>query len=298
MEREIVTDESQREVKMHGTAEFPFSIGYEDILYYDGKRFACHWHKEIELAYVYSGKIKIQVNHKDYIVSAGECLFSNANALHMGWAIDDQSCSYFAITLDPSMFGREEGIIRKRYIDPILENPSLPSFLFHDDGDWQSTVLEKIRGMELLYRERPLGFELEITALLLSVWKLFYINEKDCHLSPDIHAEKYDRMKSILSYIHGNYRSKITLYDMARAANVSKSECSHSFKDYMRETPFEYLLRYRVEQSIALLEKPDGTITETALSVGFTSASYYTEVFKRYMGITPREYKRARETGK
>ncbi len=298
MEREIVTDESQREVKMHGTAEFPFSIGYEDILYYDGKRFACHWHKEIELAYVYSGKIKIQVNHKDYIVSAGECLFSNANALHMGWAIDDQSCSYFAITLDPSMFGREEGIIRKRYIDPILENPSLPSFLFHDDGDWQSAVLEKIRGMELLYRERPLGFELEITALLLSVWKLFYINEKDCHLSPDIHAEKYDRMKSILSYIHGNYRSKITLYDMARAANVSKSECSHSFKDYMRETPFEYLLRYRVEQSIALLEKPDGTITETALSVGFTSASYYTEVFKRYMGITPREYKRARETGK
>lgn len=298
MEREIVTDESRREVKMHGTAEFPFSIGYEDILYYNGKRFACHWHKEIELVYVYSGRIKIQVNHKDYIVSAGECLFSNANALHMGWAIDDESCSYFAITLDPSMFGREEGIIRKRYIDPILENPSIPSFLFQDDGDWQSAVLKKIQEIDLFYRERPLGFEMEITALLFFVWKLFYINEKDCHLSADVHAKKYDRMKSILAYIHGNYQSKITLHDMARAANISKSECSHSFKEYMRETPFEYLLRYRVEQSIALLEEPDSTITETALSAGFTSASYYTEVFKRYIGITPREYKRAREAEK
>jgi AraC-like DNA-binding protein/quercetin dioxygenase-like cupin family protein len=293
MEREIVTDENQREIKIHGTVEFPFSIGYENILHYNGNRFACHWHKEIEFAYIYSGKMSCQVNEKNYILTAGDCLFANTNALHMGWAVGGQNCSYCAITISPSLFGRDEGAIRKRYVDPILDNASLSSFLFQAACGWQSAILEIIREIDRIYREKPLCFEMEITALLLSLWKLFYSNTKDRRLSPDIHAKKYDRIKSILSYIHENYQSKIALHDMARAANISKSECNHSFKDYMHETPFEYLLRYRVEQSLSLLEKPDRTITETALLAGFSSASYYTEVFKRYMGIAPREYRKS-----
>ena len=49
-----------------------------------------------------------------------------------------------------------------------------------------------------------------------------------------------------------------------------------------------YLMSYRIEQSIPLLVNTSYTITEIALQVGFSGASYYTEIFHRIMGITPK----------
>jgi AraC-like DNA-binding protein len=43
---------------------------------------------------------------------------------------------------------------------------------------------------------------------------------------------------------------------------------------------------------MAILLKENISITEIALAVGFSNASYYSEVFKRYVGVTPREYKK------
>lgn len=52
-----------------------------------------------------------------------------------------------------------------------------------------------------------------------------------------------------------------------------------------------YLMSYRIEQSIPLLVNTSYTITEIALQVVFPGASYYTEIFHRIMGITPSDYR-------
>lgn len=87
-------------------------------------------------------------------------------------------------------------------------------------------------------------------------------------------------------------RSKIALEEMTAAANLSKSACSNSFRRLIRESSFSYLLRYRVEQSLPLLANPELTVTDAALAVEFSCASYYAEIFKRYLGIFTREYRR------
>ena len=293
MEPDIVTDKTFREIKVHGTADFPFCIGYENILRYKDGRFSCHWHKEVELTYLYSGRMYYQVNEAVYPLTAGDCLFINANALHMGWAAGSGDCSYCAVTLNPAMLGNENGIVWKRYIDPILNQPELSSFLFREGNDFYPVIRKNILQADDAYRRRPAGYEMDILSSLASIWKIIYLNARGRLTEPKAKMQKYERIRAILSYLHGHYQDKITLRDMAEAANISKSECSHSFKDYMHETPFEYLLRYRVERSMPVLEQTDDPITEIALSHGFSSASYYTETFRRYEGVTPREHRRS-----
>jgi AraC-like DNA-binding protein len=60
----------------------------------------------------------------------------------------------------------------------------------------------------------------------------------------------------------------------------------------MKESVFEYILYYRIQQSLYLLQSDDYSIMQIALKVGFNSSSYYSKLFKKYMKMTPREYKK------
>lgn len=98
-------------------------------------------------------------------------------------------------------------------------------------------------------------------------------------------------LDTFLTYIHSHYTGKISLKDLADAVSVSPGECERLCKRLLHQTPMNYLMTYRIEQSIPLLVNTSYTITEIALQVGFSGASYYTEIFHRIMGITPSDYR-------
>ena len=100
------------------------------------------------------------------------------------------------------------------------------------------------------------------------------------------------RIKKAIRYMNENYASRLGLEDIAAASNLSKSEFCRCFKRITRQTAFEYLMDLRIRKSLQLLEGEGLSVTETALNSGFSSSSYYTEIFRRYMGCTPREYMR------
>lgn len=57
-----------------------------------------------------------------------------------------------------------------------------------------------------------------------------------------------------------------------------------------------YLNKFRVEKAARYLKESDYTITEIALKVGFEDSNYFSKIFKKYMGKTPREYKQTTNT--
>ncbi|MDR1156946.1 MAG: AraC family transcriptional regulator [Oscillospiraceae bacterium] len=293
MEKIIFTDKNQMEIKAsHGTLAFPFHVHPEKILNYKGQQFDCHWHKEMELTLICDGGMGYKANDREYFLTAGDCLFINSNVLHMGWSVERQNCSYYAVTVNPTMFGRDDSAVMQKYVTPVLNSNMLSSYLFRKEIDWQKNIIDAVKKMEMIYRQKAICYEIVIVGLLMEIWGLFCQNIESVLQTNDMTPKSVGHIKNVLSYIFANYDTKITLADMAAAANISKSECSHAFKRFMRETPFEYLLRYRVEKSLPALMDPTQSITTAALSVGFSSASYYAEIFKRCMGMTPREYRK------
>ncbi len=94
-----------------------------------------------------------------------------------------------------------------------------------------------------------------------------------------------------LEFIQKNNANKITLDEIAKSGNVSKSTCLVIFKKYLQDTPANYLISYRLKNATNLLQKSDLTITEIAFNVGFSGASYFSETFKKIYGCSPSEYK-------
>lgn len=60
----------------------------------------------------------------------------------------------------------------------------------------------------------------------------------------------------------------------------------------MHQTPFDFLLHYRIQKSLPLLCSTDQSVTEIAGCVGFSGSSYYSEVFRKFMQCSPTEYRR------
>lgn len=142
-----------------------------------------------------------------------------------------------------------------------------------------------------LEMEKPEFYEMKIQMLLSGIWILLLKHKEDFapdekSLNPKISA----RLKTILGFIHENYDRKITLDDIADSVHICKSKCCRFFKKRMHESLFDYLLRYRVEQSIPYLRNPEYNVTDAAFYSGFADAGYYSRVFRKVTGCSPKKY--------
>jgi AraC-like DNA-binding protein len=111
---------------------------------------------------------------------------------------------------------------------------------------------------------------------------------------PHVPKNAQDRLAPAVFYIQQHYNRQIYSDAVARLCNMSASHFSHAFSKSYGVTFQEFLLRYRVNRACAQLhEERSVRVAEIAFSVGFSDPSYFTRVFKRYIGVAPSEYRKS-----
>ncbi|MCU4676262.1 AraC family transcriptional regulator [Catenovulum sp. 2E275] len=95
-------------------------------------------------------------------------------------------------------------------------------------------------------------------------------------------------VESIKTYILTNYDSDISLNNVADNVGCSRSHVTKVFKNVTSQTILQYLVDVRVHKAKTLLLTK--SVTETAYEVGFNNSAYFSTVFKKQTGLTPKEY--------
>lgn len=99
----------------------------------------------------------------------------------------------------------------------------------------------------------------------------------------------------VQDFIQHHFREDITLSTLAEVAHLNKYHLAHIFKETVGVSPIEYLNRVRIQECKLLLETTDFSIQNIADFIGFSSQSYFTQVFKRMTGMTPSEYRKKKK---
>ena len=289
---QIITQENQKELKEHGNYAFPVNISIEKIQSYEMGMFLWHCHPEIELTLILSGQIEYQIEDKTYLLTEGDGIFCNANALHSGHMHEGKDCTYLSITFHPRfLYGYENSILNTKYVNFISSNPQWSSLVLKKETLWQKQILQQMTQIYDASCSTPTEYEFEIHISLLNIWKLLYqyfSTQPSDHIKVNQHLQ---RLRDMLSYIETHYNQELSLEEISKTANICKSECCRFFKKHMGITIFDYVLYVRIQNSLSLLKELD-SITEVATAVGFSSPSYFSQIFKRYMKCTPLEYKK------
>lgn len=100
------------------------------------------------------------------------------------------------------------------------------------------------------------------------------------------------KIAPIIKYINENINENVSLSLGANLCNMSQSQFSRTFKKETGKTFKEYVLLKKIEQAKFYIKTTDKSFSEISDFLGFEDSSYFTKLFKKYEGITPKEYKK------
>lgn len=98
------------------------------------------------------------------------------------------------------------------------------------------------------------------------------------------------RLAPAVHYVEKNFRGKIRNADVAEICGMSVYHFSHEFTEAFSLTFQDFVIRYRVLQACQELRHPNIAVGNVAYSVGFNDPSYFSRVFRRYVGCSPSEF--------
>lgn len=109
--------------------------------------------------------------------------------------------------------------------------------------------------------------------------------------SDETHISEGNAVNQVIQSLQYNFRSPVTLAEMARQVHLSPNYLGELFRRQMGETFNEYLRRLRIDYAAQLLTETELNVSEIAGESGFRSLAYFSEIFKRRYGATPTQYK-------
>lgn len=289
---QTIVDGSLRETKVHGTEGFPLGVYLDDFADFENGYICWHWHEEVQVTMIIEGEFTCQVEMNDMHLQEGDIVFINSGLMHQIRPCKlAQGKLYSFIWRGELIGGNRNSDIYKECVESVLSG-SLPYIKWGRDVSEYDEMASALRKIVSLYEEKEHAYQLRILSLLSALWLRIYERIPEGNSAVRVESERdKQRVKAAIEYMQENYHEQLRLDDIAEAAYISRSELCRSFQRTINMTPMEFLMQYRIRQSLVLLKNRDLRILDIAEMIGFCSPSHFGSYFHKYMGCTPREYR-------
>ncbi len=275
---------SYNELKQHGSEDFPIQLYMIDSMH-PKYEMAHHWHTQLEIIRVISGKLTVALNGEEYAASDGDVIVVNSEVVH---GATPENCIYECIVFSSDVL--ETSVNKcKNFIFGISSRMiEMTEYYKYNDSIFFDTVNNLFESM----KSDEDGAKFKALGALYTFFGIISDN-KYYKISSGAEVNKsITKLKDVLYFIRNCYDTPITLEDMASTAGMSPKYFCRFFKELTDKTPVEYLNTYRIERAARKLTGTDLPVTEIAFSCGFNDLSYFIKTFKHYKGMTPREFRK------
>ncbi len=273
-----------REHRQQGTFDFPvefYHVEPSHLRY----QMPYHWHPEYEIIRILEGTFHLTLDDKTFVVNKGDILFLQDGTLHGGIP---ENCIYECLVFNMNLLLKENNICAKLTQQIIRHEIIFAQQLPKESIGIKNTIdnlflvmAEKKTGYEFLTQ----GYLYQLLGLILGE-NLYEVNVSSARISQQ-HVQVFKR---VLGYIENNYSKHIALEDLSKIAGMNSKYFCRFFREMSYHTPIEYLNYYRIECACEQLSATKSTIIEVAFNCGFNDISYFIKTFRKYKGITPKQY--------
>lgn len=106
------------------------------------------------------------------------------------------------------------------------------------------------------------------------------------------HAMRDPQVRQVVALMHGDCARAWTLEELAGGAGLSRTGLAERFRQAMGDTPLSYLRTVRMQKAVRILSETEKNLEQVAQEVGYQDAFSFSKVFKRTVGVAPREFRR------
>ena len=192
---------------------------------------------------------------------------------------------YLPQNLRYSQTSRGETIFALHFINYSFSQKNTFEIISPDDSEF---VENTIREMYDIWKEKKQGYRYKCTSLFYSL--IYYLNKQSTQSSLSEESQG-GKIKNALDYIHVHFRSEeISIPYLAEISSVSEPYLRKQFQKIYSLSPNRYITRLRLESASQLLQSGLYTVAEAAEKSGFNDTKYFSRVFKKHFGQSPKEF--------
>lgn len=276
------------EGKQHGTPEFPVAY-YLVTEEHPSYNMPFHWHKEWEIIRILKGCLPLYVEGEEYLAKEGDILLLREGVLHGG---TPENCIYECFNFD--LHGLFTNVLAVRdFLRPFYRNQLLPMISYPNyQTDIYPIVQELLSSFNQKAPEGVLALTTmgNISRLFASILEHHYYTETEDTLSET--TRKITQLKPVLEYIESHFSGPLSLTELSDVIGMNPKYFCRFFTSITQQTPMNYVNYYRIEQASNMLCNTDLTVTEIGLECGFNDTCHFVKTFKKYKGITPKQYQK------
>ena len=232
----IILDYQLREQIPHDVEKFPITYFCDELAALPNWAGPLHWHPDFEIATAVSGVLDFQVGQHHVILKAGDSILVNGNILHgikqLSGDIPDPMPN---IVFSGALIASETSDIYQKYIQPVANCDALPFIVFNQKNSWHNEVNQLVKNVYGLMSEQGQCYEMAVQRELSSIFQCIFSNFDELPKTENtrIQINTQIRIQKMLSYIREHYAEAVTLEEITRSANISRSEAGRCFNAHV-----------------------------------------------------------------
>lgn len=238
-----------------------------------------HFHSSHEIYFLETGEVTYFVGNKIIPLKAGELLFVQKGTMHYTNYESTLPVYRHVIYFSDDLLFEE----LLEYFEKLSEEPHViipTEKLYHITGLFKKLQQEERR----TYEDKTLMYKL--LAAQLVVMMVRYRQNGSLPAIPSLQKT----VQEVARFIESNITADLRLESLAKMFSISPGHLSKQFKQFTGTGLNEYVNMCRVNAGETLLLNTDLSVTEVAFKCGFNDSNYFTRVFKKFKGTTPKAF--------
>ena len=235
-----------------------------------------HTHNYTELFYIIGGKGQFLIEDQVFPVDVNNLVIINPNILHTEASLNAQPLEYIVLGIDGIELANNVNSNGKFCILDHFGSVEISGCLRNilRETELKNTGYEDVCQA---YMEILIIRLMRTTALAVPTEPQTISTNRQC--------------TAVRRYIDLHFKEALTLEQLAEEGHMNKYYLSHAFKREYGVSPINYMISKRIEESKYLLAETDLSMSQISQLLGFSSLSYFSQVFHRTQSVSPKVYR-------
>ena len=264
-----------------------------ELIYISKSKFENDWHSTLhmhpftEIFFITSGQGTFQIGDEVVSVKESDLILINPNCSHTERSVSSSNpLEYIVFAINNLAIG-----ISPSTLNEDNSKDSLNTYKILNFNKKKSEILYNLNTLINELEEKNLNYELACKSILtLFLIQVMRNTSSDIFITENFEKVNIECMK-IKNYIDSHYSENITLDFLSNLTYVNKFHLVHLFTKEMGISPINYLINKRIDESKNLLVTTNYSIRDISSIVGFSNSSYFSQMFKKIAGISPKDFR-------
>ena len=261
--------QSQEQMKLRNVASAKYGGDWHSIP---------HAHSYTELFYIIGGDGQFLIDDERFPVRAHQLVVVNPNIMHTELSYEARPLEYIVLGIE----GLEISI-------PETNEGRYCIYTFSGTNKVLTCMQSILHEMQEREQEHQMVCQAYMDILVVQLMRNTITSMTQVSDSSVTNRQ----CAMVRRYIDNHYKEQLTLDLLAKEAKVNKYYLVHAYKQAYGISPINYMISRRIQAGKRLLLETDLSLSQISGILGFSSASYFSQSFRKAEGISPVEYRKA-----